>query len=457
MEFRKSHRAPYENFLRSKYEMWTGEVLVRSHPYYLVLDPTSHCQLRCPSCPTGVENASRKTGGTVRFRERTMLDAGVYDGLLDELGDYLFLIMFYNWGEPLLNRNLPALIRKARARDICAEIHSNLSLKLSDEYIEDLLTSGIDLIAGSIDGFSQETYETYRRGGRFETAKRNLERLVTKRDQLGLKTEIIWNFLVFAFNEHEIEATRRYCEDIGATFNQREAFITDPDWLPSYRKRELDPPAAAESPRPRVAGLAATGSSACAWHYGYTAINANGTVSPCCAPWEQSHDFGVINAGVSSFAGIWNNDHFRKSRAAFSGKTVKGLDQLTTICLECPYGSGIQHLYSGLDGNVVAQFRRILRGTDAALDRAFDLLPDPRAFVEFYRYALAGRAEGRTDGAELVKISLDDPSVARRASAYEAMKSTLRPLYRGVLRRHPALHRWAKNVDAVLKRHHDAR
>src|SRR5712691_4374176 len=330
MEFRKAHRAPYENFLRAKYEMWTGEVLVRSHPYYLVLDPTSYCQLRCPTCPTGVENESRKTGGAVRYRERTRLDTGLFDALLDELGDDLFLIMFYNWGEPLLNRNLPQLIRKARARDIATEIHSNLSLKLSDEYIEDLLTAGIDTIAGSIDGFSQETYQIYRRGGRFETAKRNLERLVDKRDQLRLKTEIIWNFLVFAFNEHEIEATRRYCEDIGAVFNQREAFITDPAWLPSYRKGELAPPAGAESLR--HAGLSATGSSACAWHYGYTTINANGTVTPCCAPWEQAHDFGVINPGVSSFTGVWNNDHFRKSRAAFSGKTVKGLDQLTTIC-----------------------------------------------------------------------------------------------------------------------------
>jgi MoaA/NifB/PqqE/SkfB family radical SAM enzyme len=415
MEFRKAHRAPFENFLRSKYEMWTGEVLVRSHPYYLVLDPTSHCQLRCPSCPTGVENASRKTGGTVRMRERTVLDAGLYDALLDEVGEYLFLIMFYNWGEPLLNRNLPNLIRKASARDICTEIHSNLSLKLSDEYIEDLLTAGLDTIAGSIDGFSQETYQIYRQGGRFETAKRNLERLIAKRDHLGLKTEIIWNFLVFAFNEHEIEATRRYCDDIGAIFNRREAFISNPDWLPSYRRQERDRQVVAElSWRPAI-DPAAAGSNACAWHYGYSAINANGTVSPCCFPWEEAHDFGVIDPGESSFAEVWNNDHFRKSRAAFAGKTVKGLEQLTTLCLECPFGSGIQNLYSGLDGNVAAQFGRVLRGTDAALDQAFDLLGDRQKFVEFYQ---------------------------------RVMKSKRRPLYR----RYPVLYQWETRLDEALRR-----
>lgn len=448
MEFRKLHRAPYENFLRAKYEMWTGEVLVRSHPYYLVLDPTSYCQLRCPSCPTGLENESRKTGGAVRYRERTRLDTGLFDALLDELGDDLFLIMFYNWGEPLLNRNLPQLIRKARARDIATEIHSNLSLKLADEYIEDLLTAGLDTIAGSIDGFSQETYQIYRRGGRFETAKRNLERLVDTRDRLGLKTEIIWNFLVFAFNEHEIEATRRYCEDIGAVFNRREAFIDNPEWLPSYRRQERDRPAVAELPW-RPATDPAAGSTACAWHYGYSAINANGTVSPCCAPWEEAHDFGAIEPGLNNFSDVWNNNRFRKSRAAFSGKTLKGLDKLATLCLECPYGSMVQNLYSNLDEHVVAQFRHVLRGTDAAMDQAFDLLGDPRAFVEFYRHALGEGAGVRAEGPK--HSTLD-----RRASAYDAMKSTLRPLYGDALRRHPALHRWAKKVDAALKRHQRA-
>src|SRR5215467_1461709 len=102
MEFKQRNRAAYENFLTSKYEMWTGAVHVQSRPYYLIVDPTSHCQLRCPTCPTGVENASRKSGGNVRFRRRTFLSEEIYDAVLDELGDYLFLIMFYNWGEPLL-------------------------------------------------------------------------------------------------------------------------------------------------------------------------------------------------------------------------------------------------------------------------------------------------------------------------------------------------------------------
>jgi MoaA/NifB/PqqE/SkfB family radical SAM enzyme/SAM-dependent methyltransferase len=384
MQFEKENRLAYLNFLRAKYEAWTGEVLVRSYPSYLGIDPTSLCQLRCPHCPTGVENEARKSGQPVSFRDRTMLADDVLDALLDEVGEYLFLIMFYNWGEPLLNKNLPSLIKKAKPWNIYTEIHSNLSLRLTDQRIEELLNSGIDTLSASIDGFSQKTYETYRRGGDFELARTNLDRLVKIRDTLGLKTRLVWGFLVFSFNEHELEVARSYCEERGIIFNPREAYTTNPDWLPSYRKGKLisaavQAPAPGPEPPSQPAAL-----SPCAWHYSYTMVNANGSVSPCCASWEQKHDFGTVVPGRVSFADIWNNNFYRKSRAAFANKDIKGLGQVDTLCLRCPFGQGVQQQYSGLDVNVINQFRRMPKGWDPLLEEAFGLLDDGAAFVRFF-------------------------------------------------------------------------
>src|SRR5207244_12605003 len=109
-----------------------------------------------PACPTGVENLLRRkpSGSRTIYRaERKIMSPELFDAVLDELGEYLFLVMFYNYGEPLLNRHLPEFIAKANARDIVTEIHSNLSLPLSDSQIEDLLTSGLDYLNLSIDGF----------------------------------------------------------------------------------------------------------------------------------------------------------------------------------------------------------------------------------------------------------------------------------------------------------------
>jgi MoaA/NifB/PqqE/SkfB family radical SAM enzyme len=246
---------------------------------------------------------------------------------------------------------------------------------MSDQFIEDLLCSGIDDIAASIDGFSQDSYQTYRRGGNFGLVKENIERLAYARDKLDLNTNIIWNFLVFGFNEHEIEDTRRYCAEIGIIFNQREAFIDNPDWLPSYRKREIK---IDESIQKKIRDIVQgynpkkreMKKSSCAWHYSYSVVNADGSVSPCCMPWEQEHDFGTIKPGYISFADVWNNNYYRKSRGAFANKEVKGLNKIKTICLQCPFGQNIQNLYSPLDKEVINQFNRIFKDTESTLTHA---------------------------------------------------------------------------------------
>ena len=393
MRFHQANSTAYLNFLHAQFERRAGKVAVSSRPYIMGIESSSHCQLRCPMCPTGIENEARRSGEPVRYRSRAHLDEAVFDTLLSELGEFLFLIMFYNWGEPLLNKNLPSLIRRARSQKIATEIHTNLSLQLSDERIEDLLTSGIDNIEASLDGFSQESYATYRRGGDFELVKSNIVRLAKARDRLGLDTTIIWNFLVFSWNEHEIALTKSFCEPRGIIFNQREAFVQDPDWLPSYRRQEAEH---APSPEPVSAPLAtetmeAEGTptppaqASCGWHYGYTMVNSNGSISPCCAPWEDRHDFGRVEPGAATFADIWNNGRYLKARGVFSGKKGTSLPKVETLCDQCPYDRSIQNLYSPLDKIVVEQFHR-LRGSDWTLKRAFSLLNDPKKFVDFCQH-----------------------------------------------------------------------
>src|SRR5689334_8214315 len=92
--FHKTNRSAFVNFLRAKYEMYTGAVRVRSYPYFLTLEPSDVCQLRCPTCVTGIENEMKRqhAADQVVFRSgRTMLTHERFDALLDELGDYLFL------------------------------------------------------------------------------------------------------------------------------------------------------------------------------------------------------------------------------------------------------------------------------------------------------------------------------------------------------------------------------
>jgi len=237
----KTSVAAFENFLTAKYERLAGVSRTRSYPYILVIDPSSICQLRCPICPTGASNAQRKIKGLPDAElSPSRLERGILEAILDECGDLLFYCHFFNWGEPLLNQNLSAFIRMAHDYGIYTRFDTNLSLRCSDDRLKTLLQSGLDELEASIDGFSQQTYEQYRVGGRFDLALDNLKRLAKMRDSLGLNTKINWNFLIFSFNEHEATSISEFCTEHKINFVPKHAFIPRENsaWLPSYRREQ---------------------------------------------------------------------------------------------------------------------------------------------------------------------------------------------------------------------------
>lgn len=69
----------------------------------------------------------------------------------------------------------------------------------------------------------------------------------------------------------------------------------------------------------------------CTWLWTQTTINWDGSVSPCCAIYDPSEDFGDISS--TSLKEIWNNEKYRESRR-FSSKGEIG--NTTTICMRCP-------------------------------------------------------------------------------------------------------------------------
>lgn len=400
---RKKTRIAFENFLLAHYERDLRIEQVRSRPFVLLLDPASVCQLQCPMCPTGLENAGKVAHGRTAYRSRGLLNRKVFDAVLDELGDTLFFVHLYNWGEPLLNKDLPYFIRELVRRDIVVDTNTNLSLPLSDLFVDELLGSDIDRIEASIDGFSQETYGRYRIKGRFALARDNLLKLVAARDRLGLDTQIVWNFLVFRFNEPEIEAAKQFCDDHGIEFVRREAALSEPlraEFLPTYREGEVlegffeqrakpfDPDSVSRRPE-----------QSCGWHYYYSVINADGSVSPCCAPWEADWDFGFVAPGSTRFSDLWNGEAMRASRRDVAGHrlleelrhsgklgSIKSVDDFVrqgTICEGCQMPLPMLDLYSGRADLIVSHYFQTAGGTDAFMDRAFELVrSNPAAFLQ---------------------------------------------------------------------------
>lgn len=329
----------YLNVLRLRVNMALKRSLINTYPVIAYIDPTaSYCPLRCPGCPTGLRLGLRKPH---------MLEWELYKSVIDEIGDYLFDIELYNWGEPLLHRQTPEFIGYAKSKQIKVVVHSNLSINLSDEYISSLVRSGLDQLVASVDGATQESYEKYRRGGNLSLVRNNMQRIQAEKRALGFKTpEIIWKFLVFEHNEHEIATAKTTYRDwgadkviIGVPFINSNMFE---DGFAYSSIPEYAPPSAYQA-QPRTKTDRKRRAPRCTFLYEALTLNADGSLSPCCAIDDENDDFAKYSPSIG-FLSAWNSGKFVTARSLFSkpvslwGRKDKPNDGVINVCQRCPAG-----------------------------------------------------------------------------------------------------------------------
>ncbi|HBL16277.1 MAG: hypothetical protein A2X36_04295 [Elusimicrobia bacterium GWA2_69_24] len=343
------------NYVLVGWEMSRGATRLRGKPYWLTVDPASFCQLRCPFCPTG---AGRNV------RPQAMLRLDHFQRLMGSLGATLIHMDFMNWGEPLLNPDLYAMIAEAKRHHVDTMLSTNLHA-FDEAAAEKLVRSGLDRVIISIDGLTQETYSKYRVGGDYAKVTANLKLLAAKRKELASATpRIEWQFLVFKHNEHEIEQVKETALALGAdnagitaAYLPFRPGIRD-EWLPRRREYALydydsfpdsppwhwdasQPKAEGEKP-PEVAVKVYQADTReertpCNWPWAGLAVNPDGSVSPCCSVEEKEYDFGVFD-GEGEFDALWNNAAYQKARehiARFVRREAESIPNSKHACERC--------------------------------------------------------------------------------------------------------------------------
>jgi radical SAM protein with 4Fe4S-binding SPASM domain len=357
------------NYSLTAAQMVAKKSKIIGYPSHIYVDPTNVCNLRCPVCPTGCGIPGRPKGSMPLDR---------FKRIIDEFGKYLVSIDLFNWGEPLFNKDIYKMIAYAHKHHIVTSVSSNLNY-FPGNSAEELVSSGLDILILSIDGASQESYEKYRIGGNFSNVIENLSALIAKKKQRGSKTPyIFWQFLVMRQNEHEIETAKEMAIRLGVdqiSFDHAYLPVATREeamrWLPKdpkhhrYNLDELEKtwtsqeaqhqqkvPAQQEqddlpctegsadeeqrqvSPAQPAQNIPRTDlrrRKDCFWLYNQTAINWDGSVSPCCAIYDPATDFGFLSE--EPFKKIWNNEKYRAARKFSVTGEVQGP---MTICMRCP-------------------------------------------------------------------------------------------------------------------------
>jgi len=135
-----------------------------------------------------------------------------------------------NSGEIFLNPDLVDIIKYSYLNgiDLTAGVGVNLNT-INDETIECLVKYRVKRISVSLDGASNETYRIYRRRGDFNKVIKNIDRINYYKEKYHSKyPQLIWSFIIFGHNEHELPKARELSKKLNMEF------LPAPNCFPYY-------------------------------------------------------------------------------------------------------------------------------------------------------------------------------------------------------------------------------
>ena len=297
------------NLALNLFELRVKTPTPRSLPLYLKLEPTPLCHMGCLGC------GHRDPLFKKQFDPSMKMGLEEFKRIIDPLADALIGITFSLRGEPLLNRNLPSLVKYAHAKNIGTSFPTNLSIPMDKRFAEEIVSSGLDAMFVSLDGATEESYSKYRIGGDFDLVLKNVRLLSqAKRDLESRSPRLIWKFVIFDYNRVEIPVARRKHKELG--FDEME-FVEDYHGVPA-KERELE-----------VNRRLVEKKSACFFPWNTMTVTFDGEVKPCCFR-SQEFALGNANAGPKE---IWRSEAYTRLRLGFATKDYG--ENMHPVCKAC--------------------------------------------------------------------------------------------------------------------------
>ena len=187
-----------------------GSAFIR--PYKVRLEAATACQLKCPSCPTASGDTGRHLGtGFLKFAD--------FKALLDN-NPWITSVELSNWGEIFLNPELIRILKYAHQQHVTVQAINGANLNHMDEALcEALVKYRFLVLTCSLDGATPESYQTYRVQGDFDRVIANIKKINEYKQRYRSRHPLlIWQFVAFGHNEHEINQARALARDLDMGF-----------------------------------------------------------------------------------------------------------------------------------------------------------------------------------------------------------------------------------------------
>jgi radical SAM protein with 4Fe4S-binding SPASM domain len=233
------------------------------------------------------------------------------------------------------------MIAYAKQKGIKIASSTNGHLFAQTEHADKVIRSGLDTLIFAMDGISQETYETYRRGGRLETVLEGIKTVVSRKHALNSKTPLInLRFLVMKHNEHEIPKLKEMARSLGVdvltlktlnpclddNYGEKKGGGTknESELLPAGDRFRRFGGGASDSELIRLPH------NRCRNPWNSATIHWSGVVCPCTFDYNDKFVLGDLKE--KTFKEIWSGLAYRRMR-----RRVKKSDPTDYFCYECSY------------------------------------------------------------------------------------------------------------------------
>jgi MoaA/NifB/PqqE/SkfB family radical SAM enzyme len=284
-------------------------------PIVINFELWNECNESCVFCRSSDDDIyDANPQGSGKPIAKGKMDFDFYKTVLDSTANRLMMAIPYINGEPLLSKDIYAAIQYATDRRIGTLIASN-GVLLNARNSRKLLEAGLDCLKVHISGFSEPVHSIEHRRGSVEHIKENLVQFMRLRSEVGAKTIVVLDYILYQHNKHELEAARIFAYDLGLVFNIRPG----------------NPKGMEDSELPQSSAPLPT-DKACDWLWTILSIDWDGAIYPCCdhVVWSNAERHGTV--GVDDIVAAWNGIRARNMRSihAKQGRTP------LPICAQCP-------------------------------------------------------------------------------------------------------------------------